>query len=603
MPRRCAPALKRSQSADRRAFREFAPQAVSLPGFIEFANPTLRTNTPSGDEWIHEIKWDGYRAQIQVAAGRAIAYSRSGLDWTDPFAAIVRAGEMLDAASAVLDGEVVVLGPSGRADFQALRRELGQPKSRKLLYQAFDLLWLDGQDLRNQPLLRRKERLKALLADVHAQLVYVDHFEGGGEKVYEHACRMQLEGIVSKRADSRYRSGRVESWIKTKCTKSATFPIVAFVEKLGAKPRRVASLYVGRWEGRQLLYAGKAQSGYTHEVAQDVREALDPFITKTSPLSVPVNKPKATWVEPVIQAEINYSTVTDDGILREAVFKGLRDDVAPRRKSAHKAAPPVGVPRENILQLLPDAVVPSKQELEAYWRKVAKRALEHLASRPLKLVRHTHSTTFYHKGPLPPIPSAVKRLRIQKREGGEGIRLWVDDLEGLLGLVDIGAVELHPWNARVDDIERADMLVVDLDPGKDVPWDAVIEAALAMRELLEVQGLETWPKLTGGKGLHLMAPLAQTMPHDQAHALARRLVVALADKNPRRYTVSAQAKRDGRIFLDYLRNGRGTTAVGAWSPRVRPGFPIAKPASWAQVERGIASDAFTMTRPFHAVRT
>ena len=574
-----------------------------MPGFIEFANPTLRINTPSGDDWIHEIKWDGYRAQLQVAAGRAIAYSRSGLDWTDPFAAIVRAGEMLDAASAVLDGEVVVLGPSGRADFQALRRELGQPKSRKLLYQAFDLLWLDGQDLRNQPLLRRKERLKALLADVHAQLVYVDHFEGGGEKVYEHACRMQLEGIVSKRADSRYRSGRVESWIKTKCTKSATFPIVAFVEKLGAKPRRVASLYVGRWEGRQLLYAGKAQSGYTHEVAQDVREALDPFITKTSPLSVPVNKPKATWVEPVIQAEINYSTVTDDGILREAVFKGLRDDVAPRRKSAHKAAPPVGVPRENILQLLPDAVVPSKQELEAYWRKVAKRALEHLASRPLKLVRHTHSTTFYHKGPLPPIPSAVKRLRIQKREGGEGIRLWVDDLEGLLGLVDIGAVELHPWNARVDDIERADMLVVDLDPGKDVPWDAVIEAALAMRELLEVQGLETWPKLTGGKGLHLMAPLAQTMPHDQAHALARRLVVALADKNPRRYTVSAQAKRDGRIFLDYLRNGRGTTAVGAWSPRVRPGFPIAKPASWAQVERGIASDAFTMTRPFHAVRT
>jgi bifunctional non-homologous end joining protein LigD len=262
------------------------------------------------------------------------------------------------------------------------------------------------------------------------------------------------------------------------------------------------------------------------------------------------------------------------------------------------------VSRENILQLLPDAVVPSKEELSRYWCRIWKKAMPHLGHRPLKLVRHVHGTTFYHKGPLPKdIPPAVHKLRIRKREGGEGIRLWVDNLEGLLGLVEIGAVELHPWNSVVADFEHADRIVIDLDPGEGVDWDAVVDAALDLRILMKEKGFETWPKLTGGKGIHLMAPLDKPVLHDQAHRIAQRIVSTFAARDPERFILSAQAKRSGRIFLDYLRNGRGTTAIGAYSPRARQGFPIAYPVTWKRIESGISADAFTMDSPFRAHRS
>jgi bifunctional non-homologous end joining protein LigD len=244
-------------------------------------------------------------------------------------------------------------------------------------------------------------------------------------------------------------------------------------------------------------------------------------------------------------------------------------------------------------------VVPSKAELSAYWQRVAKHALRYLARRPLKLVRHTRGTTFYHKGRLPPVPESVHQLHIEKREGGQGVRLWVDDLAGLLGLVEIGTVEVHPWAATVDDYEHADQLVFDLDPGDGVPWEFMIETALAMRGLLEADGLGSWPKTTGGKGLHVVAPLPRRRTHDAAHAYAKRIAQRLAASDPEHYvTLADPAKRAGRIFIDYLRNGRGTTAVGTYSPRARTGFPIAAPVTWQQVENGIRPDAYTLERPF-----
>ena len=417
-------------------------------------------------------------------------------------------------------------------------------------------------DLRTARLLDRKQALQSLLQKVPSTLVYVDFVEADGAHVFEQACRMGLEGILAKRVDAPYRSGRQDSWIKLKCVKSDTFPIVAFVEKLGAHPRKIASLYVGRREGDRLLYAGKARSGYTETVARELRERFDPLIRRKSPLSIPVKKPKATWVEPVVNAEIEYSAVTDDGLLRAAVFKGLRDDLGPPRgptvsRLPRRTAPSLvpdrsssrgvhGVPRENILQLLPDAVTPSKQELASYWQKVAKRALIHLGRRPLKLVRHTHGVTFYHKGKLPEVPASVHQLHMRKREGGEGVRVWVDDLDGLLGLVDMGVVELHPWNATVDDIERADRIVIDLDPGDGVEWGFVVETALTIRDLLRREGLEPWPKLTGGRGLHLMAPLEASIAHDAARQYARRLVQQLVDEHPERYVLSASPAAPSR---------------------------------------------------------
>ena len=447
-----------------------------------------------------------------------------------------------------------------------------------------------------------------MLAGAPETFVYVEHIQDDGGTIFEKACKLGVEGVVAKQINAPYRSGRVESWIKLKCKKSETVPIVAFVEKLGAHPRKIASLYVGRREGKKLFYAGKVRSGYTETIARELREKLDPHIRKNSPLSVAIKKPKATWVEPAVDAEIEYGALTDDGLFREAVFKGLRDDLERPPKSRPRPSPVtgsqrVGVARENILQLLPDAVVPSKEELVAYWKRVWKRALPHLGHRPLKLVRHLHGTTFYHKGPLPKdISQAVHQLKIHKREGGVGTRLWVDNLDGLLGLVEMGAVELHPWNSMVEDIEHADRIIVDLDPGEGVPYEGVVEAALRMRDVMKAEGYDTWPKLSGGKGIHLMAPLQEKITHDQAHRLARRLVSELADRFPDEYVLSAQAARRGRIFLDYLRNGRGTTAIGTFSPRARPGFPIAAPVSWSRIEAGIRPDAFTISNPFRASR-
>ena len=570
---------------------------ADAPAFIEPCVATLRDKAPGGVEWIHEIKFDGYRAQAHLDGANTTIYTRRGYDWTDRFEAIATSLRTLRIKRAIFDGEIIVPDERGASDFHRLQEDLARKRDDRFVYFIFDLMYLNGRDLRSQPLLERKAQLAKLLKKAGPVIRYSEHFAVDGAEMFVKACEMKLEGIVSKRTDSPYRSGRTENWIKTKCVKSETYPIVAFVEKLGANPRRIASMYLGRWEGGKLLYAGKAQTGFTQKALYDLRERLDPYIRKTSPLSVAVKKPKATWVEPVVNAEIQFSGITSDGLLRAPVYKGVRDDLAAKPQSSTRLtrSNKPAVPRENILQLLPDAVVPTKEELRAYWRKVAKQALKYLGRRPLKLVRSVHGTVFYHKGSFPPIPDSVHQLKVRKREGGEGVRLWVDDLEGLLGLVDIGAVELHPWNAMVDDIEHADQMVFDLDPGEGVAWDFVIETALKLRDVLDSAGLHSWPKLTGGKGIHLMVPLDSPMTHDAAHATSRVIASQLAATTKDRYTISANVSaRRGRLFIDYLRNGRGTTAIGAWSPRTRPGNPIAVPVSWSDIERGMRADAFTM---------
>ena len=256
------------------------------------------------------------------------------------------------------------------------------------------------------------------------------------------------------------------------------------------------------------------------------------------------------------------------------------------------------MPKENILQLLPDAFVPTRDEFVAYWRSVADRALDYLGRRPLKLVRSVHGTTFYHMGPLPPIPAGVHQLRIEKRKGGEGTRVWIDDEAGLLGLVQMKVVEIHPWGAKIDDIEHPDTLVFDLDPGEGVEWEFVVETAFRLRDLLVQEGLDSWSKTTGGKGLHIMVPIEAKLDWNPAHDYTREIAERLAASEPGRYTTSAAfSARPGELFIDYLRNGRGTTAIGAYSPRARPGFPVAAPMTWREVEHGVRPDAFTMAHP------
>jgi bifunctional non-homologous end joining protein LigD len=296
-----------------------------FPGFVEPSHPTLREKAPSGERWVHEIKFDGYRAQAHLRNGRPTIHTRRGYDWTQRFRPIADALAALPAKDLILDGEAVVADSRGVPDFGLLHADLAAGRKDRLFYYAFDLLYLDRLDLRGTALADRKRVLSQLLTGASERVLYAEHLEGNGPEIQERACVMGLEGVVSKQRDAPYRSGRVESWIKVKCGKRDAFPIVAFVEKLGAKPRRIASFYVGRRHGDQLLYAGKVRGGFSEAEARDLRERLDPFIRKDSPLSEPVNKPKATWVDPVIEAEIAYSTVTENQLLREAVFKGLRE--------------------------------------------------------------------------------------------------------------------------------------------------------------------------------------------------------------------------------------------------------------------------------------
>jgi bifunctional non-homologous end joining protein LigD len=313
------------------------PGAKRAPflGFIKPWHPTLREHAPSGVRWIHEVKFDGYRTQAHLQNGQPTIYTRAGYDWTLRFQPIADALATFPANDLILDGEAVVVDSRGVPDFGLLHADFAAGRKDRLLYYAFDLLYLDGFDLRGARLAERKRMLSELLASASERILYAEHLEGDGAEIYQRACAMGLEGIISKQEDAPYRSGRVESWIKVKCGKRDAFPIVAFIEKLGAKPRKIASLYVGRREGDRLLYAGKVRSGYTEALARDLRERLDPFIRKSSPLSEPVKKPKATWVEPVFEADVAYNTVTEHGLLREAVFKGLSEGrgVPPARKA------------------------------------------------------------------------------------------------------------------------------------------------------------------------------------------------------------------------------------------------------------------------------
>jgi len=578
-----------------------------FPGFIPPFLATPGDRVPARGHWVHEIKHDGYRTQAHVREGNPILYTRNGYDWTQRFRRIADAFEPLREHNLVLDGEIVVLDERGISDFHLLQDELATSTPGRLTYLVFDVLYADGFDLRSAPLQERKRVLSQLIGKKlpkGSRIQLNPHIEADASAVFEQACTMHLEGIVSKEIHSLYRSGRQDDWIKIKCAKTDTFPIIAFVEKLGATPRRIASLYLGCWEGDQLLYAGKAQTGFRQRMLYELRERLDPYIRPTSPLTVPVKKPKATWVEPAFLAEIEYSAMTAQQRLRAPIFKGIRDDLMTPRRGPRRAEPrkqhAVGISQSNILQLLPDAVVPTRDQLTRYWRAVATEALPYIVGRPLKLVRHERGTTYYHKGRLPPVADGVHQLQIEKREGGTGTRLWVNDLAGLLGLVDMGVVELHAWNSTVDDIEHPDQMVFDLDPGPGIGMGFVVETAVALRELLTREGLDSWPKLTGGKGVHVMVPLDnRKRTHDQAHRLSRTLAEQIAARQPDRLTTSpALNARDGRLFIDYLRNGRGTTAVATYSPRARRRFPIAAPTTWSALERGIRPDAFTLSRPW-----
>jgi bifunctional non-homologous end joining protein LigD len=587
-----AEAPKKARAARRAPTR--TKSTARLPSFRDVQLATLVDHVPSGAGWLHEVKYDGYRALLAVSGDKVKAYTRHGLDWSDRFAPIVEAVAALGIGSALIDGEVVALDQEGRPGFSALQAALKDGGA--LHYFAFDLLEVDGEDLTGLGNAERKARLEALLEGVEAPIHYADHIESGGEALFGRLCGEGYEGIVSKRADTPYRGTRSRSWLKVKCTRRQEFVILGYIES-DKKGRDLRSLALGLNEGGTLRYAGRVGTGFDADMRDVLLAKLKPLARKTAPAEVPRAAARGVrWVEPMLVAEVAFAEFTADHVVRHASFLGLRED-----KEATEVVPELPVadtaPRSadkpfGIAISHPDRVIDpeggiTKGQLAAYYAAMAEPMLRWMAARPVSLVRCPQGRAkkcFFQKHDAGSFGDTVGHVAVREKDGSSQDYLVVEDGAGLLACVQMGTIEFHGWGAPASDIERADRLVFDLDPDEGLDFAAVISAAEHLRDLLAEMGLATFPMVTGGKGVHVIAPLTPEAEWPEVKDFARRFAAALAQNEPDRFTAAlAKKQRTGRIFIDYLRNQRGATAVMPYSARARPGAPVAVPVSWQEL--------------------
>jgi bifunctional non-homologous end joining protein LigD len=569
------------------------------PPFRPLQLATLVDSVPAGRGWVHEMKYDGYRLLIAVGGGEARAYTRSGLDWTDRFSPLVAEVARLDVHSALIDGEAVVLDADGRSSFQSLQNAL-KSSPASIEYFAFDLLEQNGDDLTALPLLERKARLEKLLAKGSKRIRYSDHIEGSGEKLLQEFCAAGLEGVISKKAHARYIGSRAGNWLKTKCIKRQEFVIVGWTQS--DKSRSFRSLVLGVHENGELRYAGKVGTGFDTDELFRLHALMKPLARKEPAVKAPRAETRgAQWIEPRLVAEIAYTEMTREGTLRHPSYLGLREDKKPEAVVLETEAPVNKVTTASPVPISnPDRVVYpeaglTKGELAAYYAAVAPIMLPWAGSRPISLVRCPQGRAkkcFFQKHDAGSFGEAVKHVAIEEKDGDDQPYLYIDTAEGLMTCVQMGTIEFHGWGARIEDVEKADRLVFDLDPDVGLDFEAVRAAAFQFRDILKSMGLETFPMLTGGKGVHVIAPLVPRAEWPEIKDFAYRLARAVAQMDPDRFTAALpKAQRKGRIFVDYLRNQRGATAVMPYSARAREGAPVAAPISWKEME--------TIDRPSH----
>ncbi len=586
---------------------------TALPARVRPQLATIADEPPAGDEWVHEIKYDGYRALCRVEAGRARVYTRSGQDWTARFGPVGPACAALPIEAAWLDGEVVVLDDDGRTRFEALQEALNGPRVGDLRYVVFDLLHLDGADLRPLPLEQRKRRLAQLLrrAGAGETLRYGDHVVGRGEAFLRQAVAHGLEGIVSKRRDAPHRDGRHPDWRKVRCHERGEFVVGGFTDPGGSRAG-LGALLLGAHDGGALRYVGRVGTGLSDAQLRELRRRLDALARPASPFEpFPDVPPRAHWTRPEVVCEVTFTNWTRDGRLRHPVFVGLRED-KPAHEVVRERPPraPVVKPRrsDDTIEIAgvrlshPDRalwpeVEVTKAELARYYAAVADWILPHVAGRPLAVVRGPRGhagATFFQKHLAPGMPSSIRSVRITDEEGAKE-HLVIDDAAGLVGLVQIDVLEIHVWGARADDVERPDRIVFDLDPDEELPWTVVVDAARAARLRLQHLGLDSMVKTTGGKGLHVVVPIAPRSAWPEVKGFARAVSADLARRLPEVFTInSAKAARRGKIYLDYLRNGRGATAVAPYSARARSGAPVAVPVAWRELGPRVRPAALTV---------
>jgi len=589
----------------RPARRKAARSGGEPPAFVSPQLATLVEEAPEGEDWLHEIKYDGYRLLAAVAGEQVRLYTRSGLDWTSRFRSIAEALARRDLAPCLLDGEVVVAGAGGRSDFAALQRALREGEG-ELAYFVFDLLRQAGKDLRREPLLQRKQRLRALLQGRRDVLRYSDHERGRGDRVAAQACRLGLEGIVSKRVDAPYRSTRSRDWLKVKCVRRQEFVIGGW--SASQRDRPFASLLLGVREGRALRYAGRVGSGFDAETLESLAAALRAREVEAPPFSeVPRAIARgAHWCRPELVAEVAYSELTAEGYVRHGVFLGLREDKPARSIGMERAAKrdeparderPAGVALTNPDRVLFPAMAITKRDLADYLLAVAPRLLPQLRGRPVSLVRCPQGRAkacFFQKHAGKGFPEAFGRLPIREKSGGSEDYLLVESEAALAACAQMGVLELHLWGSRKDRIEKPDRLVFDLDPGEGIAFAEVRRAARELAAVLEEAGLSSFPLVTGGKGVHLVLPLQRRHAWPAVAAFAKAFAEKMADLDPGRFVATmSKARRKGRIFIDHFRNQRGATAIAPFSPRAREGAPVALPVSWEELDELPAANRFS----------
>ncbi|PZU12664.1 MAG: DNA ligase D [Sphingobium sp.] len=568
-----------------------------LPAFSALQLATLVDAVPTGNEWMHEIKFDGYRALVAVAGGKVRVSTRNGLDWTDRFTPLVRAVAALDLPPALIDGEIVAFGADGNPSFSALQTVLkrghgSQREDTPFQFFAFDLLSLDKEDLKPLPQIERKERLEALLRNAAPPIQVADHVIGAGEALYQSLCAAGQEGIIAKRIDAPYRAGRTRNWVKVKCTRRQEFVIVGRSASR-ARGRPFASLLLAQHEGKALVYKGKVGTGFDADTMAELDKAMKPLALAKAPLDVPGTEARAAvWLKPRLVAEIAFAEFTTDGRVRHASFLGLRGDKKPAQVRPEK---PAAAPRADKAVAISnrDRVIfpdsgQTKGELADYYAAVAPLMLPFAANRPLSLVRCPQGRArkcFFQKHDSGSFGKAVHQVPIREKDGGAEDYIYVEDAQGLLACVQMGTIEFHGWGSRADAVEHPDRMVFDLDPDEGMDFTRVKAAAQDIRARLSDIGLVSFAMLSGGKGVHVVVPLTPGHDWDTHKDFAARFAQALSNAEPDRFVATmSKAKRKDRIFVDWLRNQRGSTAVLPYATRARPGAPVAVPVDWDELD-------------------
>lgn len=624
-------AAKRATRAKaKKASPEDAKLPKRIPAFVAPQLAQLHDAPPQGDDWIHEIKFDGYRI-LSVLHGRKVyLFTRNQLDWTKKYQRIADALASLKLGECTLDGELVAMDDTGEASFSKMQAA-GEDHSIPLIYHVFDLLNEDGRDIRSLPLIERKARLADLIGKGSDVIRYSDHIMGDGDQVAASACSMKLEGVISKRADARYASGRGNTWIKSKCIGEDEFVIGGY--RLSDKQGRAfRSLLIGEFDKGKLVYRGRVGTGFDEETFRTLMPRLKKLERKTSPFATtPAEaRSKAVWIEPKIVAQIAYLETTPDGVLRHPSYLGLREDkqakdvssrssstsvkpMAVRKKAVAKKKPapksaralsskaPAKVHGQRLTSpdkvLWPEAGL-TKLDLANYLDTFSDHLLPFVKGRPLSIVRCPEGhegECFFQKHHNPSTPDAIETVRIKEKDGGSADYLIIRNRAGLIGAAQIGGMELHVWGSREDSLEKPERMVFDLDPDEGLDFTHVKSAAMELRDVLESVGLKSFPLLSGGKGVHVIAPIARTRSWEDVKAFCRGLSERVAKASPDRYVAQAsKAKRKGRIFLDWLRNERGSTAIAPFSPRRRPNAPVATPVSWKELPDFDTPAAFTI---------